>query len=129
MVELKAGEVLRGDQGLEIKLIKEIGEGSFAKVFEAVETESQLIVAAKFFNEVCVCVCVCACVCVCVCVAGGVGAFALPEHQIQPNRVLTRMFQYALALLRMHTRRETRMRKGRQSESLSRSTSSTLWDF
>lgn len=55
MVELKAGEVLRGDQGLEIKLIKEIGEGSFAKVFEAVETESQLIVAAKFFNEVCPC--------------------------------------------------------------------------
>jgi hypothetical protein len=66
MVELKAGEVLRGDQGLEIKLIKEIGEGSFAKVFEAVETESQLIVAAKFFNEVCVCVCVRACVCACV---------------------------------------------------------------
>lgn len=47
---LEAGNVLKGDD-LQIKLLEEIGEGSFAKVYRAEEVESGLEVAAKVFTE------------------------------------------------------------------------------
>lgn len=47
---LKPGDTLVGDE-LKIQLLKEIGEGSFAKVYEAVETETKLVMAAKIFVE------------------------------------------------------------------------------
>lgn len=47
---LKPGDKLEGDD-LEIELLKQIGEGSFATVFEAIETTSKLVIAAKIFIE------------------------------------------------------------------------------
>eukprot|EP00041_Stephanoeca_diplocostata_P016530 m.325901 g.325901 ORF g.325901 m.325901 type:complete len:534 (+) comp20391_c0_seq4:289-1890(+) len=47
---LETGNILRGDD-LQIKLLEEIGAGSFAKVFRAEEIESGLVVAAKVFTE------------------------------------------------------------------------------